>query len=209
LGRKSAGKLTHGIGEHSVYRSVYGVINATNRCPRFEFNEEGAEFLSLEEQQEIAAGFFQKSAAGFDNVVMAMDGMLVWTTQPTAKDCLDVGIGERSFHCYRKDKFGLLLLAGCDHLCRFRWADITHPGIASDYTAWMTSTLGTKLRQPNQQIIVPRDTIVSDNALVETGYIYIAISIPGTNITAAEDAYNFYLSQLSEPLVFLFIDLEC
>jgi hypothetical protein len=187
-------QLTHGIGEHSVYRSVYGTINAINRCPRFEFNRDGDEFPSLEEQQEIADGFFQKSAAGFDNVVMAMDGMLVWTTQPTKQDCLDVGIGERSFHCYRKDKFGLLLLAGCDHLCRFRWADITHPGIASDYTAWMTSTVGTKLRQPNQQIIAPGNTIVSDNAFVETGYM--AIPIPGTNITSAEDAYNFYLSQL-------------
>jgi hypothetical protein len=43
-----------------------------------------------------------------------MDGMLVWTNQPTKQDCLDVGIGERSFHCYRKDKFGMLLLAGSD-----------------------------------------------------------------------------------------------
>jgi hypothetical protein len=125
---------------------------------------------------------------------MAMDGMLVWTMQPTKQDCLDVGIGECSFHCFRKDKFGLLLLVGCDQLCHFRWADITHPGIASDYTAWMTSTLGTKLRQPNQQIIAPGNTIVSDNAFVETGYM--AIPIPGTSITNAEDAYNFYLSQL-------------
>jgi hypothetical protein len=148
-------QLTHGIGEASVYKSVYGVINAANRCPHFEFNHDGAEFPSLEEQEEIAEGFLKKSAAGFHNVVMAMDGMLVWTTQPTKQDCLDVGIGERSFHCYRKDKFGLLLLAGCDHLCRFRWADITHPGVCSDYTAWMTSSIATKLRQPGQQIIAP------------------------------------------------------
>jgi len=187
-------QLTHGIGEASVYKSVYGVINAVNNCPHFHFNEDGGEFPNHEEQQEIARGFFMKSGAEFDKVCMAMDGMLVWTTQPTEQDCIDVGVGERSFHCFRKDKFGLLLLAGCDHKARFRWADCSHPGIASDYTAWMTSDIAQKLRDPNQQIMAPGHTIVGDNAFVETNYM--AIPIPGKNVTSEEDAYNFYLSQL-------------
>jgi hypothetical protein len=187
-------QLTHGIGEASVYKSVYGVINAVNKCPHFQFNEGGGEFPNHSEQRSIASGFFQKSGAEFDKVVMAIDGMLVWTVQPSAQECSDVGVGERSFHCFRKDKFGLLLLAGCDHRCRFRWADCSHPGIASDYTAWMTSGIAQKLRDPEQQIMAPMHTIVGDNAFVETHYM--AIPIPGHTLSQEEDAYNFYLSQL-------------
>jgi hypothetical protein len=123
-----------------------------------------------------------------------MDGMLVWTNQPTKQDCLDVGIGKRSFHCYRKDKFGMLLLAGFDARCRFMWADITHPGCASDYTAWVTSGLGMKLAEPGQDIIVPGLTIFGDNAFVETQYM--STSIPGKKLSLYGDAYNFYFSQL-------------
>jgi hypothetical protein len=54
---------------------------------------------------------------------------------PTKADGKDIGILQRSFHCYHKDKYGLLLLAGCDSDCKFRWADISHPSSASDYTA--------------------------------------------------------------------------
>ena len=50
----------------------------------------------------IAQGFEQKSGAGFDKIIMALDGMLIWTTQPTKRECRQLKIGERSFHCYRK-----------------------------------------------------------------------------------------------------------
>jgi hypothetical protein len=120
--------------------------------------------------------------------------MLVWTNQPTKQDCLDVGIGEHSFHCYRKDKFGMLLLAGSDARCRFKWADITHPGCASDYTAWVTSGLGMKLTEPDQDIIAPGLTIFGDNAFVETQYM--STPIPGKKLSRYDNAYNFYFSQL-------------
>jgi hypothetical protein len=50
-------QLTHGISSPSVYKSVYGVINAVNRCPELHFNSGGAEFPSHDEQREIAHGF--------------------------------------------------------------------------------------------------------------------------------------------------------
>jgi hypothetical protein len=80
-------QLTHGISGPSVYKSVYGVINAINRCPELNFNADGAEFPNHKEQHEIAHGFFQKSAAQFQTAMLTLDGMLVWTNQPTKADC--------------------------------------------------------------------------------------------------------------------------
>jgi hypothetical protein len=142
--------------------------------------------------------------------MLTLDGMLVWTNQPSAADCEDVGIGEHSFHCYRKDKFGVLLMAGSDHRCRFRWADVSHPGSASDLTAWLTSDVGRKLQDPNQTIVAPGLTIIGDKAFVESNHM--AVLIPGKHVTAEEDAYNFICPSfellLRGHLAFWCIDLQ-
>jgi hypothetical protein len=127
--------VTHGIGKQTVYNSVYGVVNVVNEEPTLGFNANSAEFPSHGEQKEIASGFGQKSGAGFDKIVLAVDGMLVWTTEPLKADCDYLEIGQMLFHCYRKDKYGWLLMAGCDHQTRFRWSDIRHPSSTSDYLA--------------------------------------------------------------------------
>ncbi len=96
-------------------------------------DKDKASFPFHEEQEDITKGFESMSAAGLNKVSLADDGMLVWTMQPTAIDCIELKIGERLFHCYQKDKYGLILMvmAGCDHMCDFCWADIRHPGVTS------------------------------------------------------------------------------
>ncbi|KAL7526510.1 hypothetical protein ACHAXR_001523, partial [Thalassiosira sp. AJA248-18] len=179
--------LSHGIGKASVYRSVYGVVDCVNKDKSFSFNEDGAEFPTHDEQREIAKGFLAKSGAEFDKIVLAIDGMLVWTIQPTAADCEYLKIGERMFHCYRKDKYGYLLMAGCDHETKFRWKDIRHPAACSDYLAWMSSTVGRKLENDDSDLILPGHSIAGDNAFVEN--MTMSTPIPGTNISEIEDAY--------------------
>lgn len=186
--------LTHGMGKQTVYNSVYGVVNAVNSCEELSFNADGARFPSHAEQAEIAAGFLAKSAAGFDKIVMALDGMLVWTSQPSRADCEYLKMGERSFHCFRKDKFGMLLLAGCDHRAKFRWADVTHPGFTGDYLAWTTSDVGRELTEGGSKLVAPEHTIAGDNAFCENETM--ATPIPGRSVSLEEDAYNFYLSQI-------------
>ena len=132
----------------------------------------GVEFPSHAEQCLIAEGFKRKSAVPFDKCDMTMDGMLVWMGQPNAPNFKLVGIGQRSFHCYWKDKFGMLLLAGCDHMCKFCWDDITHPGCASDYTAWLRSDLGMQSEQPNP----PRLLLHWDTPFLETIHLLKAIT---------------------------------
>ena len=155
--------LTHGIDRSWVYKSSYGV----NKEPSLAFKRDGTDFPSHDEQREIAHGFYQKSGAGFDKVILALGGMLVWITMPTRADCEIMKIGERMFHCARKDKYGFLLLAGCDHCTRFRWADIHHPAVRSDYLAWTSSDLGSKLNDDDSDIVLPGHAIVGDNAFVE------------------------------------------
>jgi len=111
--------LPQGISTQSDFKSAFGVINAANLFPWLAFNKGGAEFPSHAEQCSIAEGFERMSAAHFGKFVMPVDGMLVLRTQPTAAHCKDVGIGDCSFHCYHKDKFGMLLLSGCDNMCKF------------------------------------------------------------------------------------------
>ena len=186
--------LTHGISRQSVYRSVWGTTDAINATPSLSFNQNNAEFPSHDEQVEIAEGFKLRSRAGFDKICLAVDGMLVWTVQPTADDCKELKVGERQFHCARKDKFGMNLMAGCDHMCRFRWADLRHPGLTSDYLAFATSDLGVQLEHDNNDIIKPGYTMVGDNAWVPRQWM--ATPIPGHCITGTDDAYNFYHSQV-------------
>ena len=186
--------LSHGIARASVYQSAWGVVDAVNKTKLLSFNANDEEFPSHEEQDEIAKGFASMSAAGFSKISLAVDGMLIWTIQPSAADCAELEMGERLFHCFRKDKFGMVLMAGCDHLCRFRWADIRHPGITSDYLAFSTSKLGLQLEKDGNNIMKPGHTMVGDNAWVETDWM--ATPIPGHCISETDDAYNFYHSQI-------------
>ncbi len=79
--------LSHGLSRQSVYRSVWGITDAINSTLSLSLNQNNADFPSHEEQEEIAKGFKVRSKAGFDKICLAVDGMLVWTIQPTAADC--------------------------------------------------------------------------------------------------------------------------
>ena len=58
-------------------------------------------------------------------------------------------------------------MAGCDHSCKFRWADIRHPGVTSYYLAFSTSELGCKLEQEGNDILLQGNTLIGDNAWVD------------------------------------------
>ena len=182
------------MSRQSVYRSVWGTTDAVNATSSLSLNRDNAEFPSHEEQEEIAEGFKLRSKAEFDKICLAVDGMLVWTVQPTRADCEELRVGERQFHCARKDKFGMNLMAGCDHMCRFRWANIRHPGLTSDYLAFATSDLGVLLEREGNNILKPGYTMVGDNAWVPR--LWMAVPIPGHCISGTDDAYNFYHSQV-------------
>ncbi|KAL7483798.1 hypothetical protein ACHAW6_009449 [Cyclotella cf. meneghiniana] len=186
--------LSHGMSRQSIYQSVWGTTDAVNATSSLSLNRDNAEFPSHDEQEEIAEGFKLRSKAAFDKICLAVDGMLVWTVQPTRADCEELRVGQRQFYCARKDKFGMNLMAGCDHMCRFRWADLRHPGLTSDYLAFATSDLGVQLEHESNNIMKNEYTMVGDNAWVPR--LWMAVPIPGHCISGTDDAYNFYHSQV-------------
>jgi hypothetical protein len=71
---------------------VWGVVDAINSTPELDFH-----FPNHEQQQEIAAGFCRRSGAGFDNVVGAIDGLMVCTLMPSLSECLFMNCGQTNF----------------------------------------------------------------------------------------------------------------
>ena len=65
--------LTHGVSFTSIYTSVWGVVDVVNKCDELKF-----QFPNHDEQKSIARGFKEMSGAGFDMVIGAIDGLLIW-----------------------------------------------------------------------------------------------------------------------------------
>ena len=177
----------------SVFNAVWGIVDVVNNSPLLKIT-----FPTHEEQEEIALGFSTMSGADFDKVILALDGILIWIQKPSKREArANGGCGDKTFLCGRKCKFGVNMQALCDHLLRFRWVDINWPGATADYMAWVTSDLYAKIKSTKDNgessVIKKGYTIVGDNAYVKS--TYMAIPFKGTR-THAQDAYNFYQSQL-------------
>ena len=68
-------------------------------------------FPGHEEQVEIAEGFRTMSGASFDQVVGAIDGILIWTVNPSKKECKHCSCGDKRIFLVE----GSLILAS---ICR-------------------------------------------------------------------------------------------
>jgi len=199
--------LTHGMGKQSIHDSVYSVVNAVNGNKSLAFNANDAGFPSHAEQEKIAAGFRLKCGADFCKIMLAVDGMLIWTIEPSKADCIFLNIGQRLFHCYRKDKYGWLLMAGCDDETQVRWADIKHTSSTSDYLAWTSSDVGIELLNDDRDLILQDYVIAGDNTFVENmtmttpvpGMQYLKWNMPTTS------TFLRFVSQLNGHLVFWYI----
>jgi hypothetical protein len=146
-----------GISVKEVYTSVWKVVYAVNTCPSLK-----VEFPSDHGQQKAIAKRFQaRSKAKFDCCLGAIDGMLLWIEKPPDIVCASADCGPGRFYCGRKKKYGLNFMATCDDKCRFLDIEIRHPGSASDYLAFATSHLKTKLEEPG--FLAPGLVIFGDN----------------------------------------------
>ena len=177
---------SHGISSSQIYDSAWGVADAINNCKDLDFPG-----FSHEEQKKNAEGFFNRSAAGFDKIIGAVDGMLVWTRMPTDEECAMARTGHGKFKCTRKGKYGLNMQAACDSERRFIWISIITPGTTSDYLSYITSDLIKTIKDPG--VLLPGHVFVGDNAYVKS----VEMATPIKNARpGVEDDYNYYCSQL-------------
>ena len=94
--------LTHGVSFCSVFTSIWGVVNVVNKYRGIKI-----EFPSLEEQVDIAKEFEEKSGAGFDNVIGAIDGILIWLLKPSKNQCEKAG-GAKSKSFFVQERINLV-----------------------------------------------------------------------------------------------------
>ena len=185
--------LSHGTGKTDLYRSIWAVVHATNVCTLLQFS-----FPTTSAQCEsIASEFSHRSKAGFRNCIGCIDGMLVWTEKPSKKQCMEVGVDDGKFYCGRKGKFGLNLQAVCNARPRFTYILLQHPASASDYLAFITSSLYGQLMEGEG---IPQGyCLYGDNAYVNESYMAVPFQ---ATVNGPKDSYNFYHSQVR-------INIEC
>ena len=179
--------VAHGISHTDVFRAVWRVVDAVNKCPELSFNFPE----DYPSQWKIAEGFFSNSKAGFTQCCGAIDGILIWMEKPSDISCEEAKCGPKKFFCGRKKKFGMNLQGTVDHHGRFLHMSIWHPASTSDYLAFSTMDLFHKLERPG--FLAPGLCLFGDNAYVNTPYM----ATPFKNVgSGSKDDYNFYHSQV-------------
>jgi DDE superfamily endonuclease len=177
--------VVHGISHTDVFRNVWAVVDAVNKCPELAFRYP----KDHEQQQKIADGFKQVSRGIFNCCSGAIDGILIWLERPSGKHCDYSGCGAKKFFCGRKKKFGLNMQATCDHEKKFLDIYLKHPASTSDYLAFSSSPLFCSLEK--EGFMKPGLCLFGDNAYVNTSYMatpYKAVK------EGSKDAYNYFHS---------------
>ena len=177
---------TFQIGFRSVLYSVWFVVQAIHNLRELDI----AYPTSHAEQQTIAEGFKNVSAAQFDCCAGAIDGVLIWIQKPSDKECASAGVGASKIFCGRKHKFGLNCQAICDVQGRFLDLSIMFPGSTSDCLAFEGMAIYEKLERG---LLAPGLCLFGDNAYINC--IFMATPYSGVS-GGSKDAYNFYQSQV-------------
>ena len=84
------------------------------------------------ECQRIAEGFSTLSKGAFQHCVGAVDGIVIKTRKPTAKE---VGGDDVKAWRNRKGCWGMVAMAGVDHDCKFIFFTCRHTGSTHDSLA--------------------------------------------------------------------------
>jgi DDE superfamily endonuclease len=187
-GRPEDIAVVHGISHTEVFRSVWDIVDAVNGCEALSFSFPE----SHTEQEKIAAGFRKRSRVGFDCIVGAIDGMLLWLEKPSDKECELAQCGAKKFFCGRKSKFGLNLQACCDSDGCFLGVCLYHPGSTYDFLSFSTSSLYKKMEQPG--FLADGLCLFGDSAYVNCRYFATPFKSVSSGV---KDDYNFYHSQVS------------
>jgi hypothetical protein len=155
---------TFGISHSEVFSSVWFVVEAVNNLEDFEIIYPADHI----KQRQIADGFLEASAAGFECCAGAIDGILIWIHKPSDKDCALSGCDPGKFFCGRKHKFGLNCQAVCDARGRILDMAIQYPGSTSDILAFEGMSLYDRLEDG---LLAPGLCLFGDNAYLNTPYM--------------------------------------
>ena len=106
--------------------------------------------------------------------------------KPNEKDAILSEVGVKKIYCGRKSKFGLNMQCACDSKGKFLDASIGNPISASDYLAFVTSSLQRKLEN---HFFAPGLVFHGDNAYVSNEFMATPIK---NFFSGVKDTHNFY-----------------
>ena len=130
-------------------------------------------------------------------VLGALMGCWYGPKKPLSTQCDKVRVDSGKFFCGWKGKYGLNLQGVCDAKRRLTYISVQHPAMASDYLAFVTSSLYQQLTEGSG--LPSGFCLYGDNAYVNESYM--CVPFPNTS-SGTKDAYNYYQSQLQ-------INIEC
>ena len=132
----------------------------------------------------LAASFSKHSNGILNGCVMAIDGLLIRTRKPTAKE-VRIPMAYRN----RKGCFGILVMAGCDIDGRFLMSVVNNSGGTHDVLAFETSEFYNYLVNGG---LADKFFIIGDEAFNCTNQVLTPW--PGRGLGRWEDSFNYWLS---------------
>ena len=126
-----------------MYYSIWKIVDTVNACTELKISFHTCH----DKQRELVSNFSSKSSMNFENFVDCVDGILIWTNDPSKPVLQRAGLGVIKLFCGRRKMFGLNMQAICDDKLRFLDIDIAHPASTSDYLAFATSPICKKLEK--------------------------------------------------------------
>jgi DDE superfamily endonuclease len=145
----------------------------------------------IQKLEEISEGFSGQCKRRMTGCVMAVDGWVMKTRCPNITEVTNQ-------ICYRNRKgvWGLVIFAGCDHMCRFIMFSVKCPGSTNDCIAW-------ELTKLFQEVVVkkklpPEYYFICDEAVPANEFVLSPFG--GRNIGTWCDSFNYHLSSMRQSI---------
>jgi len=174
------------ISPTSCRAAFMDVISRINNCQALEGQIYSTDH-SIEVLERRAAAFANRSfyPSIFRHAVGAIDGLFIRTHQPKAKEVGNV----RAYWSGHKKAYGLNMQGVCDAQCRFIGFSCNTPGSTNDYVAYRHSFVYGLWPDLPSPFYYLGDCAYPLSPFCVTPFI-------GTSLSVADDAFNFYHSQL-------------
>lgn len=139
--------------------------------------------------EETSKGFAAFNGGQMEGCVMAIDGWVCRTRCPTLNE-----VTNQIAYRNRKGMWGLVVMAGCDHKCRFTMLSVVCPGSTNDSLAWrMTEIYRTVVEPgllPAQYYIICDEAVSADESVLSP--------FGGRGLGKWRDSFNYHLSAMRQ-----------
>eukprot|EP00600_Ochromonadales_sp_CCMP1393_P011227 CAMPEP_0175017390 /NCGR_PEP_ID=MMETSP0005-20121125/12371_1 /TAXON_ID=420556 /ORGANISM="Ochromonas sp., Strain CCMP1393" /LENGTH=398 /DNA_ID=CAMNT_0016274799 /DNA_START=829 /DNA_END=2026 /DNA_ORIENTATION=+ len=140
------------------------------------------------ELSRLSRGFQHYGKGRMPGCVMAIDGWVCRTRQPTAKE-----VDQPRSYFNRHECYGIVVMAGCDADCKFNMFSCLSAGSTNDVVAWDISAMKRELDAGSLPL---EYFFIGDEAFVNSNQLMVPWS--GHGLDPWRDSFNFHLSSMRQ-----------